>query len=56
MITPAGVETAVYSFTGGSDGATPRGDLVQGSDGALYGTASTGGASGQGVVFRLTLQ
>jgi uncharacterized repeat protein (TIGR03803 family) len=55
-LTLQGVETVLYSFTGGSDGATPRGDLVQGSDGALYGTASTGGASGQGVVFRLTLQ
>jgi uncharacterized repeat protein (TIGR03803 family) len=55
-LTPLGVETVLYSFTGGSDGATPRGDLIQGSDGALYGTTMGGGASGQGVVFRLTLQ
>lgn len=55
-LTPQGVETVLYSFTGGSDGATPMGDLIQGSDGALYGTTSSGGASNAGVVFRLTLQ
>jgi uncharacterized repeat protein (TIGR03803 family) len=55
-LTPQGVETVLYSFTGGSDGAIPRGDLVQGSDGALYGTTFSGGTSGRGVVFRLTLQ
>jgi uncharacterized repeat protein (TIGR03803 family) len=55
-LTPEGVETVLYSFTGGSDGAIPRGDLVQGSDGALYGTTFSGGISGRGVVFRLTLQ
>jgi uncharacterized repeat protein (TIGR03803 family) len=55
-LTPQGVESVLYSFTGGSDGALPEGDLVQGSDGALYGTTRRGGALGQGVVFRLTLQ
>jgi uncharacterized repeat protein (TIGR03803 family) len=54
-LTPQGVESVLYSFTGGSDGARPRGDLVQGSDGALYGTTANGGASINGVVFRLTL-
>lgn len=55
-LTPQGVETVLYSFTAGSDGAIPRGDLVQGSDGALYGTTFSGGTSGRGMVFRLTLQ
>jgi uncharacterized repeat protein (TIGR03803 family) len=60
-LTPGGVETVLYSFTGGSDGAGPAGDLVLGSDGALYGTTLNGGNSsgtspGDGVVFRIALQ
>lgn len=35
------------------DGAAPRGQLVQGPDGLLYGTASSGGANGRGTVFRV---
>ena len=54
-LTPQGVESVLYSFTGGNDGANPVGDLVQGSDGALYGTTSAGGTSSDGVVFRITL-
>ena len=55
-ITPAGVETVVYSFTGGSsDGAIPKAALIQGSDGNLYGTTSAGGPSGYGTVFVVRL-
>ena len=39
-VTPAGVYTLLYSFTGGSDGTGPNGGLVQGSDGNFYGTTS----------------
>lgn len=46
-------ETVLYSFTGGSDGAYPQGVLVRDTAGNLYGTASAGGASGQGTVFML---
>lgn len=40
-ITPAGVLTTLYSFTGGSDGANP-GNIVEGADGNLYGIADAG--------------
>lgn len=35
-------------------GAGPDGGLVQGRNGNLYGTASSGGASGNGTVLRMT--
>ena len=37
-----------------SDGEFPLASLVQGSDGAFYGTASDGGADSNGTVFRIT--
>jgi uncharacterized repeat protein (TIGR03803 family) len=37
-ITPAGVLTTLYSFTGGTDGGNP-GKIIQGKDGNLYGVA-----------------
>jgi uncharacterized repeat protein (TIGR03803 family) len=46
--------TALWPFTGGSDGAYPYGALIQGTDGNFYGTASGGGASGSGTVFRIS--
>jgi uncharacterized repeat protein (TIGR03803 family) len=57
-ITPAGVETLLYSFAGGvtvgPDGAHPSAGLIQGSDGNLYGTTSNGGTNGTGTVFKVT--
>jgi uncharacterized repeat protein (TIGR03803 family) len=47
-------ETVLYSFTGGSDGATPLGTLIADSTGALYGTTAQGGGSDAGTVFKLT--
>jgi uncharacterized repeat protein (TIGR03803 family) len=49
-ITPAGVLTTLHTFTNGSDGGFPAGDLIQGSDGNFYG--ATG--EGFGTVFRIT--
>jgi uncharacterized repeat protein (TIGR03803 family) len=51
-VTPAGVETVLYSFQGAvaSDGAYPYGSLLNVS-GTLYGTTEQGGASGYGTVF-----
>jgi uncharacterized repeat protein (TIGR03803 family) len=45
--------SVIHNFTGGSDGANPlSGFLI--SNGNLYGTASSGGSSGAGVVFELS--
>jgi len=60
-IDTAGVETVLYSFTGGTDGKFPAGRLLLDSVGNLYGTASEGGIIkcgrfgmyGCGVVFKL---
>ncbi len=42
------------SFSGTQgDGAQPRASLVQGSDGAFYGTTCQGGSANQGTIFRL---
>jgi uncharacterized repeat protein (TIGR03803 family) len=53
-MTPNGTMTLLYSFIGGADGDGPKGGLIRATDGSLYGTASSGGASENGVVFRLT--
>jgi uncharacterized repeat protein (TIGR03803 family) len=53
-LTPTGAFSSLYSFMGGADGGNPIGSLVQGNDGDLYGTASTGGSNGFGEVFRLS--
>jgi uncharacterized repeat protein (TIGR03803 family) len=57
-----GVETVLYSFTGGADGGSPLGKLARDKQGNLYGTAYQGGDIGSsdcspigcGVVFELT--
>jgi len=56
-ITPGGMLTTLYSFcaqTSCTDGAYPKGGLVQASNGNLYGTTFGGGASGQGTFFKIT--
>ena len=52
-LSPAGTETVLYSFTGGADGGNPFAPLTLDSKGNLYGTASAGGASYSGVVFKV---
>jgi len=57
-ITPGGALTTLYNFCSESecaDGAGPYARLVQGSDGNLYGTTSSGGTGGFGTIFKLTL-
>ena len=53
-MTPTRQVTVLHSFTGGSDGGGPLGGFLQASDGNLYGTASAGGTSGGGVLFRIS--
>jgi len=54
------IETVLYRFKGGSDGAGPSGNLIFDSAGAIYGTAAIAGQPGCtdgfgcGVVYKLT--
>jgi uncharacterized repeat protein (TIGR03803 family) len=45
--------TVLHVFTGGGDGSHPTGSLTVAGAGTLYGTSSTGGNNGSGVIFRL---
>jgi uncharacterized repeat protein (TIGR03803 family) len=49
-----GTFTSLYSFTGGADGGFLYGGLAIDKDGNLYGSTVSGGANGQGTVFKLT--
>jgi uncharacterized repeat protein (TIGR03803 family) len=53
-LTPAGQETVLYSFQGGTDGSVPGAGVITDAKGNLYGTTYTGGLSGLGTVFLLT--
>jgi uncharacterized repeat protein (TIGR03803 family) len=56
-ITPSGTLTTLYSFCAQAncvDGQGPEAQLVQATDGYLYGTTVAGGAQGGGTVFRIT--
>jgi uncharacterized repeat protein (TIGR03803 family) len=49
----AGNVNTLYSFTGGADGTEPYAGLVQGADGAFYGTTLFGGTYSGGAVFKI---
>ena len=54
-VTPAGIFTLMHSFSGATtDGNTPIGGLVQGTDGNFYGTTNTGGANNVGTIFKIS--
>jgi len=56
-ITPGGTLTTLYTFSDGSDGASPIAGLLQATDGNFYGTTmggSFGDATYGGTVFKLT--
>lgn len=49
---PDGVQSVLYSFTGGKDGGFPTGDLILETDnGGLVGTTEAGGDNGLGTIF-----
>jgi uncharacterized repeat protein (TIGR03803 family) len=52
-LTPAGAFTVLLSFDGFAIGANPESALIEGADGSLYGTTTTGGPGGAGTIFRL---
>jgi uncharacterized repeat protein (TIGR03803 family) len=47
-------ESVVYAFGGGADGSGPSTALIQGGDGNLYGTTSSGGSNNYGTLFEIT--
>jgi uncharacterized repeat protein (TIGR03803 family) len=56
-VSPAGQETVLYAFTGGTDGGNPYAGVVFDSSGNLYGTAVHGGSAGYyaaGVVYKVS--
>ena len=56
-VSPAGQEAVLHTFTTGTDGANPTGDLVGDSAGNLYGTTKLGGGgitTGYGIVFEIS--
>ena len=53
-ITPHGKLTVLYSFSGTPDGETPKGAIIQASDGNFYGTTEAGGLEGFGCIYKMT--
>jgi uncharacterized repeat protein (TIGR03803 family) len=53
LATNTGYAIPVYSFSGGADGCSPMGRLVRAGGGAFYGTASGGGSSSAGTIFKI---
>ncbi len=55
IVSPAQTHTTLHNFNF-ADGSNPHAGLVQASDGNFYGTAQSGGANNDGVVFKMTPQ
>ena len=53
-MTSAGVYTVLRSLTSATDGSAPKGNLLQGTDGNLYGMTSAGGTNKAGTLFKIT--
>jgi uncharacterized repeat protein (TIGR03803 family) len=50
---PAGQESVLYTFPGGSDGANPHAGVISDGTGNLYGTTYSGGPASAGVVYQV---
>jgi uncharacterized repeat protein (TIGR03803 family) len=54
-ITPGGVISNLFGFTGTTNGSMPVAGLVQATNGVLYGTTQQGGTNGNnGTIFKIT--
>jgi uncharacterized repeat protein (TIGR03803 family) len=53
-ITTAGAYRTVYKFANAADGYCPHGDLLEASDGLLYGTTLRGGQFNEGTAFSVS--
>jgi len=53
-ISPSGVLTVLHSFDG-THGSNPTGDLLQTTNGLLYGSTLGGGSTGNGTIFSLDM-
>jgi uncharacterized repeat protein (TIGR03803 family) len=56
QITTGGAFSVIHTFTGGDDGGNPAAGLLLGGDGNFYGTTYSGGANGDGAIFKITPQ
>ncbi len=52
-VTTNGLLTTLFLFNG-TNGSSPRGNVVQGSDGAFYGATAHGGSNDVGTVYKFT--
>lgn len=53
-LAPDGTATVLHAFAGGTDGAAPDGGVIVQGNGTIYGTAGSGGAGGNGLLFKLS--
>ena len=53
VVTPDNTMRPLYTFTGGSDGSYPGGDILLTKKHELYGTTAYGGTGDNGTIFRL---
>jgi uncharacterized repeat protein (TIGR03803 family) len=54
QITTAGDVTVMHNFNTDLDGDFVNANIVQGSDGAFYGSTQAGGVNGEGTIYRIT--
>jgi len=53
-LAPDGTETILHAFTGGADGSQPDGAVTLMRNGDMIGTTTSGGANGNGTLFKLS--